>query len=111
MKLLSLLFNPRGKIDRGQYLIGFALLVLSAFLVIAIEIIYKDQLSTTVKAFNTIWIVIGYLYCNFVIHVKRLRDMGTTGLFSFLLILPPLGNLILLIWCGTYNKKSNTNGA
>lgn len=122
MKLSTLLFSPRGQINRLQLLKGFLLAwALAAFFVFAPSLIcpqfpeiFSTKMGKISIAISYITGVVLFFYSVFIcLSCKRLRDMGYSAWWFILACIPYLQPFYLILFFYPGQKKmpvfSNVN--
>lgn len=98
------LFSLHGRIQRHTFAFGSVLLVAVLWSVIA-QIVYAEEESGR-QVFWSLLLIIGAamsLWCLFALGVKRLHDVGRSGVFAVILLVPPLwpvSIIVLAVWQG-----------
>ncbi len=102
----ALFFSAEGRIPRSQYWLGTILLL---FAQIGIGFMLGEAGESSAKDVLTIITSIGFIAVGFLLAIKRFHDLGKSGWFSLLLIIPLVGILIGLIWLGCFKGNEGTN--
>ncbi len=108
-----LLFSREGRIQRKTYALaaGFLVLVqMFAFIKVGISPMGSDTQSFWVSAFIVVFLI--SIWSIIALSVKRVHDIGFSGIMAIALIVPPLvivAFLALCFWPG--DPKTNQYGA
>jgi uncharacterized membrane protein YhaH (DUF805 family) len=90
MDFQYLFFNFDGRIDRGQWWIGFGIIVVAWFLA---SLLFGQGL-----VYWLIWMVL--LVASLGIHIKRLHDRGKAGLWVLVFFIPVIGFIWMIVEMG-----------
>ena len=104
-KLLGSLFSAKGRTRRREYFIG--LFQLSSIIVILVALIIK-LFSAKIEIFGIACIIISILYliASLFICIRRLHDIGKSGLYLFTLFVP-IWNIVTTIQIYFSNSKED----
>lgn len=100
----SRMFTFHGRINRWQYWLGLIpLIVVSGFVRFALETGWAGEMWAVLL----LWIPVG-AYLGFMLMVKRLHDMGTSGWSSLMSLIPLIG-IFYVLWLGFLSGDPHTN--
>lgn len=101
--MTGLLFGFEGRIGRGRFWLGQAVVLLLAWLYVT----YADRLlaawipgSIFMGSGIALVLAMPIIWVQAAITIKRCHDRGKTGFWSMLLVLPIVGQIWLIIDCG-----------
>jgi uncharacterized membrane protein YhaH (DUF805 family) len=105
MYLLSLLFSPKGKIDRLEFLGGYlftifvpaALLYWGGYLGSSMQHPDGDDLLKLLEACIYLLSVFIFVFVTIVLAIKRLRDMGLTAWLTIFFLVPVVGFFMKIV--------------
>ena len=86
---LAFFFRPQGRIARREYILGAGLLLAVNATLIALLLSRKDWATLASLALISLWLPM--LAAQLVMAVKRCHDIGISGVFCLLLLVPVVG--------------------
>jgi uncharacterized membrane protein YhaH (DUF805 family) len=103
-----LLTSFEGRINRGKFWAGVAVLVVAQVLLYQIGValfgfsFFEGELPKFGLLSGPISFVIGLalLYCSLAVYAKRWHDRDKSGWWSLILLIPFIGGIWLLVECG-----------
>ena len=93
--MLHMLFGFDGRIDRGKFWTGMVLIFVAS--IIGLGLIAIGHPGAIVPA---VMVFIGAVWASLALYVKRLHDVGRSGWWVLVGLIPYIGGLILLVWLG-----------
>lgn len=99
MDFQYLFFDFEGRIDRGQWWIGFAILIAAQFL---IWLVFGDGLIARI-----LWLVIFVAALG--LHIKRFHDRGKSGWWVLVFFIPVIGFIWMIIEMGFLEGDREAN--
>lgn len=88
-EVLAFFYRPRGRIGRGEYALGLALVYAISLAVLAFAVTHPEILELTLAL--AMWLAIPLTIGFLVVVAKRCHDIGLPGSFVLLLIVPAVG--------------------
>ena len=99
---LPLLFTFDGKIDRGKFWGGYAMIALALMAWVGTSMV----LTLPTELFSAVYLPLGLVawWAWIALCVKRLHGMGGSGWWTLLTFIPLLG-LFAILWIGTAENE------
>lgn len=92
------MFSYKGRINRTTFLLGNILLLALALPIYSINEDYLEKLEANgVIIIGVLFIALCAIYFSVCLVIRRLHDLGLSGWFSFLALLPGMEFVLMLI--------------
>jgi len=108
MNLMKLFTTYDGRISRSQYWIGFLVFVVVAF-VVGLALGAMGSGGNGEPGILEILLNIALIPLVFAVYIKRFHDLGKSGWFSLLLIVPLVNILVGIFWLGFVKGTDGPN--
>lgn len=93
----ALFLSAQGRIPRSQYWLGTGVMFLAQ---IGISVALANAGDSSAKDMLGILTGLAFMAISFVLAIKRFHDLGKSGWFSLLLLIPLVNFFIWLFWLG-----------
>ena len=93
-------FTLQGRASRSEYWWFYSFLILAQIVFIAVDISLGTPLSI---------LLLGALPAGFCVLVRRFHDLGKSGWWYLIIIIPLIGALIVLFWLVSEGEDSTNN--
>ena len=112
LMMMRLLFSWRDRISRAGWWLGNFMSVLVAGLLFLFDIIRFSSNgydSLVIYIQEEPFAVSIFIYIQVCLAIKRYHDIGMSGYYSLLLLIPVIGWLIIIVSCGFMKGDPNKN--
>lgn len=109
MNLMKLFTTYNGRISRSQYWIGFLILVGVAFVIGMVLGAMGAGNEPGAPSLLEALLNIALIPLVFAVYIKRFHDLGKSGWFSLLLIVPLVNILVGIFWLGFVKGTDGPN--